>query len=151
MGLIINEFKEGLNQFLEKEVPQEWMRRQIEIIIFLFNDIREHTPVAPDKGSFKGGFARYNWRVTMNTPPTDVLGKRGSPPQKRSLESIRQSLSTMKRGLRSYQKAADVLYVYNNVPYVTFLEHGWSDQAPEGMVMQGIENTRAFIRNKGWG
>lgn len=154
MGMEVKPFMEQLIKFSEEEVPKEWMRREIEVIIFLFERIRYWTPVAEDDSEwpgFKGGHARANWRVTINTIPDNIVGKRGTPAKLLSESTIRQNLSRIGQGTASKQGRADTIWIFNNVHYVQYLENGHSKQAPAGrMVAMSVEETRNFIRQKGW-
>jgi len=147
------QFQTDLNNFCEKEVPTEFKCRQIEIIIFLFNAIRSRCPVAPDNSQwegFKGGFALTNWRVSMNTPPSDTVGQYGNPTRLRTTEEIRGQLSTLKQGTKSGQGLFDIIWVFNNVHYIPFIENGCSMQYPWPMVGLALDETRAYIARKGW-
>jgi hypothetical protein len=153
----LRQFQTDLNIFSEREVPTEYKRRQIEIIIFLFRKIRERCPVAPDNSQwkgFKGGFALTNWRVSMNNPPNDTIGKYGNPTRLRTENEVRSQFDSMKQGSLvekfGNKGAFDILWVFNNVHYIPALENGWSDQAPNGMVAIAIEETKLFIQSKGW-
>jgi hypothetical protein len=148
------QFQKDLERFTKEEIPVEFKRRQIEIIIYLFNRIRWHTPIAPNDSQwkgFKGGFAITNWRVTMNLPPSNTVGEYGKPTRMRTTEEIRGQFDTMKQGSGSSQGIFDYLWIFNNVHYIQALENGHSKQFPrERMVAMSIDETVTYFQTKGW-
>ena len=71
------------------------------------------------------GRARGNWQVTTGNPATgelDTTDKGGN--------------GTMSNGNGTIASAEpfDVVYIANNLPYIERLEHGHSQQAPQGML-----------------
>lgn len=46
------------------------------------------------------------------------------------------------------QTADDIFVIVNSAEYASFLEDGWSDQAPNGMVQPALEKLPSLIRRK---
>ena len=135
MGIALDQFQLDLNAFVIDEVPKEFKRRHIEIIIYLYNQILEGMPV-------RTGHAKGNWRVSMHTPGNGVLGIDGEGVLSRPTESIRGDMDTMKVG--------DIIWIYNNVHYMTYIEDGSPNNPPRLVVASAIENTRMYIASRGW-
>jgi hypothetical protein len=121
-------------------IGEEHKRRQIEIMIFLYNAVQSRTPVykGPD---FPGGHAASNWRVSTILKD-DVVGTRSKPTRKIPTETIRGYLSSMKAG--------QFLWLFNNVYYMEFLNAGSSMQAPAYFIEISIEDAKNFMASKGW-
>ena len=140
------EFQKDLDHFAEVEVPTQFKRRQIEIILFLFRRVVHYTPVHdPTLGKDKnipGGHARSNWQVDTLIN-NNVLGTRQEPIELIDEETIRGNLSKMRVG--------EKLYVFNNVRYIQALEDGNSIDPSKGyMVLQAIEEVKEYMATKGW-
>ena len=83
--------------------------------IGLFTGIRKMTPVDT-------GRARGNWQCTIGSP---FVGENDNG-------SNSQIISTIP------EHAGSVVYLSNNLPYISALEYGHSKQAPAGMVRVSI-------------
>jgi hypothetical protein len=140
MGLDIKQFQAGLDFFAQEEVPKEFKRRQIEIMIYAYKLVQDRTPVykGPD---FPGGHAASNWRLSTIVKD-DVLGTRSAPTRNIPTETIRQYLTPMKVG--------ETLWLYNNVPYMVYLDAGTSMQAPAYFIEICIEDTINYMNSRGW-
>lgn len=73
----------------------------------------------------KTGRARGNWNVGVGSPDsayTDNIDKGG--------------WQTISRGhaIIGGSGEGQIIYITNSLPYILSLEHGWSEQAPAGMV-----------------
>ncbi len=89
-----------------------------KVCLDLFSRVIFRTPV--DEGR-----ARGNWQCTIGNIPDGVLevdDKNGTVTMSRASAAVAKV------------RAGDVVYLVNNVPYINRLEHGWSKQAPSGMV-----------------
>ena len=84
------------------------------------------------------GHAYSNWVASIGAPWKDVAGTyeaatRGDidlGPQSSGFISV-STAYTLQRG---------AIYITNNVPYISLLNTGWSDQAPSGFVQIAILN-----------
>lgn len=137
-------FQKELNTFIEEEVPREWKRRVIDIICFLHDAISSSNPVAgrdPNARREKnvpGGFSKNNWLVDTSIS-SKVFGSRENPPKGLSDDDIRDKLAILRN------KNPEIVWIYNNVRYVRYLEDGSSQQAPYGFISLSIEETRAYM------
>lgn len=103
----------------------------------LFGRIVKRTPVgnpgewigeAPQ--GYVGGRARSNWQFAINTVNTSTTDATGG--------SDRPKTTTLRVG--------DSVYITNNLPYILPLEHGWSAQAPAGMVKVTVSEFKNIVR-----
>lgn len=81
------------------------------------------------------GYSRRNWQVSVDPPPSDVIG---SPPKKiqgKPAEVLAPLYDP--NGANTaipIPKMATQVWIVNNVAYAQRLEEGWSKQAPQGAV-----------------
>lgn len=96
-----------------------------DAIFELAKRIARDTPI--DKGDAQG-----NWRAGLNGVPPGPHDAKGFGTRgfMASVQEIAKVLRTMKIG--------DVVYLTNRLPYMNRLEHGWSQQAPNGMVRVNV-------------
>jgi hypothetical protein len=152
----LDEFSKMLFDFAYNEVPREFIRRQIEITIFLFKRLQKRTPKPPrgPDAPYVTGHLASNWRVTRNEPKTNVLGSRKAPVQMRTEWEIRSYLGkgTIRQGSRSpINVGEEVILIYNNVRYMKYVANGSSRRAPAGSIVElSLEETKDFITSKGW-
>lgn len=78
----------------------------------------------PPKG-YVGGRFRGNWQLGVGSVPAGETG-RIDPDGGATLGAIIAEIPG--------EAAGKVFYLANNVPYASRLEHGWSRQAPQGLV-----------------
>lgn len=141
------EFEHELNVFIEKTLPDQHLAIQKKIAIDLFSRIIEKNPVGnPDlwknpesaPPGYVGGRSRGNWQVSTTTPKNnDVpnIDPEGST-------TVALGLSAM-----ATAKYGGTIWIYNNVRYITALEHGHSKQAPAGMVAVSLAEIAAGLGN----
>lgn len=107
---------------VEFNAAQEELRTIIaRIALEAVTKIVMRTPV--DKGR-----ARGNWFVQIGGSGTDVT-EAFDPSGSATIQRANGALSAY----RAYD-GFPVISIYNNLPYINALEHGHSNQAPEGMV-----------------
>jgi len=95
----------------------------------LFDAIRDRTPV-------RTGRAKYSW-VISDTYSADIV------PEGDYLSAIqRYSGSDFKFEIDS---VTGVVYIYNNLEYISFLEAGGSKQAPSGMIAISMAEFGVYI------
>jgi hypothetical protein len=108
------------------------LERQVEnaakaLVLEIVANLVAATPVAT-------GWARANWLPSIGSPSTSTAGSPGSV-------SGGEQQAGMVAVLR-FTLAQAVMYVANNVPYITILNYGTSSQAPalfvEYCVMQAL-------------
>lgn len=86
--------------------------------------LRKKFPNATGKG-YVGGRFRANWSFSVNVPAqgtTQDVDPGGG-----------KFLAEVAAGMSSYE-AGPMIWISNNLPYGQRLEHGYSKQAPQGMV-----------------
>lgn len=87
------------------------------------------TPV--DTGEARGG-----WQASVNSIVVGATGK---------LDKLGGSTISFINMVASSAHPGDILYLVNNVPHIRFLEYGWSQQAPAGMVRITVGEYQAAI------
>ena len=121
--------------FKQLDNYEDNLERAVERIIrkvtkYLFNQITARTPV-------NTGYARRNWRFTVYKPTTNPLPRpranRYDPPRPLLLTKI---------------KFGDTITIYNNTPYIEYLENGSSQQAPSGMVAISMLEAEAMLQRE---
>src|SRR5215472_10773868 len=90
------------------------------------------------------GYSRRNWQVSVDPPPTDVIGL---PPKKvhgKPTEVLEPLYNPQGADTAiTVPKDATRVYILNNVVYAEALENGWSKQAPYGVVRIAIAQLSA--------
>ena len=107
--------KEDLDELAESHVK--------EVIGTIFRAAVKFSPV------YTGAF-RASWRVSFNEIRTDVTN--GRSPQ----APIRGAAFRWPSGF----KLGDTVYISNNQPYAELIEHGWSEQAPLGVLEVAVSS-----------
>lgn len=99
------------------------------------------------------GRARSNWTVTQRKPAEGVREpyspgqKLGSGERGNASRAIQQGTAEAQKYRGTSRDGAN--FITNNLPYITLLERGSSQQAPQGMVRFGIEVARKIVnRNR---
>lgn len=105
--------KRGLEELAEQEIKQ--------VMGDLFRACVKYSPV------YTGGF-RASWRVSFNIARLDVTN--GRIPE----NPIRGASFRWPAGF----KMGDTVIISNNQPYAELLEHGWSNQAPHGILRMAL-------------
>jgi len=137
-----------------------WFKRQqlthqqacVAIALNLAENIIRATPVDT-------GWARANWWPSLNKredPPntgkgsphasTYDLGKKAGA-KARAANGTASTGDGMTRAAAEFAggKVGDLFILSNGVPYIRRLEHGWSKQAPKGMVLLSIQRLKTFF------
>jgi hypothetical protein len=110
------------------------------VTINLFKGVIQMTPVgnpslwqsSPPEG-YTGGSARANWQATIGSPATSVSDAT-DPSGGASISAVFANV-----------KGGQVNYLTNNLPYINRLEHGWSNQAPAGMVRVNVDRVQSSL------
>lgn len=111
-----------------REVEQEQNKRLRAAALQAFQGVIERSPV--DTGAFRG-----NNRVSVGSPDDgydeSATDATGDATQAEGMQIIGR-----------VNKAFDVIYVSNNLPYAERLEHGSSTQAPQGVYAVTFNNLK---------
>lgn len=99
----------------------------------LFTAVVRRSPV--DTGRFKG-----NWNASYGTPKLTVGGRADQT----KLGSVGANMKAELRIIESLP-VGGVTYLSNGMPYAARLEHGWSGQAPSGMVKLAAEEFSRMV------
>jgi hypothetical protein len=99
----------------------------------LFATVVRRSPV--DTGRFKG-----NWNASYGTPTFTVGGR----VDKTKLGTIGANMKAEVQLVESLP-VGGVTYLSNSMPYAARLEHGWSGQAPSGMVKLAAEEFARMV------
>lgn len=117
-----------------REIGLKLVKRKREIAVEAVEIAVSISPVAKKNGGeFKGAW-RISEQRTMeapNTPDTE-----GGP--------------TIERAKRDAESIAPfgVVHLVNAMPYAGRIEHGWSDQAPSGVLGITLQRLQAAIRRR---
>lgn len=141
---------EKTDEFVQEVVPKEFIRRQIEIVLFMRRRLMEYTPV-------KSGLARRNWRISTTGIPKEQLGTDEYLPRELSDEFYRNMFDNIRRGrglkqgTASAQGVAERITIFNLVHYIAALNNGSPTTKASHMIERAAVDTKAFIASKGWG
>lgn len=97
----------------------------------LFTNVITATPV--DQGTAKG-----NWQAGVGSPVTGVLDVQ-DPSGQATIAKAAEAIP---------EKAGNVVYLSNNLPYIKKLEYGHSQQAPAGMVRTSAVNWPQIVEHE---
>jgi len=122
------QFNKEIQDFA-KTVPDKVTELQKKIVLEALRRLVQKTPVDT-------GRARGNWQVTIGNPAGGQLDTTDADGQ----ATIAAGLAAI-AGLPDYQ----VVWISNNVDYIENLEHGHSQQAPEGMLSITIGELRTMF------
>jgi len=145
MDASLRQFNKDLSDFSRKRVPAEIVLIQKRLAFSLLRRVVLLTPVDT-------GRARGNWQLTIGSPATSTL--KGGPGVSRSGKSSRskgdegtanQMVEKNTKRLASLQPF-QIVWLTNNMTYITMLEKGWSKQAANGMLAVALEEEGAELR-----
>lgn len=113
------------------------------IVVAVANKVDERSPVGdakywknpPPKG-YVGGRFRGNWQLGVGTMPGGTL-ERVDPTGSKVRAEIHAAIPEAAAG--------KVYFLANNLPYAQRIEHGWSRQAPTGVVGLTVAEFDDFV------
>lgn len=82
------------------------------------------------KNRYVGGRSRANWQLSIGSITDNEIEQGGSTMDAGVI--IEQAQGALKGLMR--HGIGEIIWIYNNVPYIMALEEGHSGQAPDGMV-----------------
>jgi len=150
MGLnFTKQFNEAIEDFCMTKIPQDYVRRQIETVMFLRRRLIYHTPKPNGRSmGYATGHAAANWQVSKNKPNSRIRGSQDAPARILTEQAVRTTISSgSKLKLGSKVKgfgnngAYETFFVFNNVRYVKFLETGNYESAPQGIFRISVRET----------
>lgn len=118
-------------KFLEKEVPEmraELLRKAVGKLI---RELVARSPL--DTGRF-----RCSWVAGVDAANRDIPVFTVDDGGEGSIERVLEALSELKQGQK--------FIISNNLPYALMLEYGWSNQAPQGFVVQSIDSVESMLQ-----
>ena len=118
----VDQFNAAVKTFTTNFMPMAMVRAQKKIVFDLLGSIVQKTPVDT-------GRARGNWQLTINTMPSGEVTT-STAPSPQSPATAAEMQASVVTGHPPYQ----IVYITNNVTYITYLEEGHSSQAKQGMV-----------------
>lgn len=119
-------------------------------VVGLFNEIQSGGPYSPGtpvavpgrwkkpKKGYVGGYHRASWQAEINAIPTGRLDPAiaGQP----DAETAAAASVAANHAKAVRVKLGDVAHFVNGAPAIGRLEHGWSKQAPIGMMREAIRH-----------
>ena len=117
----INDFNLNVQQFISNYENRDVSKALKEIAFALLQRIIPRTPV--DTGRARGGWHVAGRKLGIPVPP----GGEGDLIEKTT-------------GIKQY------IEIVNRVEYITYLEYGWSQQAPRGMARISINEMAKLLR-----
>ena len=141
----LREFNREIDDFARK-LPEKVTVMQKKIVLEALRRLIQKTPVDT-------GRARLNWQVTIDHPAEGQLDLRKFDKAKKAaavvdappLSMVGQEVITEAVGVLRSLPPFEMVWISNNVDYIEFLEHGSSQQAPEGMLAVTIEELRMIF------
>lgn len=129
-----NDFAEKVNVFLSKIVPEKVDAKIRRIAMACYSQVITASPV--DEGTF-----RANWKIAfgkINREFDDSLDDHNT--------SFAQQTSQALAMIGSQQNVIGTsIFICNSAPYAVRLEHGYSRQAPAGIIGPAVRNIKAAI------
>lgn len=133
-------FNAQLEDFGKRVIPQAQVKLQTEIVVKLYHLLAVENMEMP-RHPIETGWAQGNWRVSIVSYKTDTLRQRGDLIGPRTEPQLRAQLRTL--------KPFQVVWLFNNVPYMPELERGHSQMAPNGIVGPALFEIELFINSLG--
>lgn len=114
------------------------------IALQLFDRVIRRTPVDT-------GRARANWNAAIDNP--DMSTTDATPDEGSGATAPAASRASNEANRKAQSKAlvadlGDTLYLTNNLPYISALEYGYSNQAPRGMVRVTVSELKQVLRRE---
>lgn len=143
---------ERFRERVEEQSRKIKRRTQAAIVAYgvqVLTELIEQTPI-------KSGQARANWKVNINKRDdvfielreTIALQRRvataDTPPDYFSTDDALLYGTSQAQAWES----GDVMYIYNNAPYIERLNQGYSPQAPAGYIQQIIRDAKGELRSQ---
>jgi hypothetical protein len=110
-----------------KELDADWEQEMAAVRTDFVDLVQTGVDRIVDRSPVKTGQFKANWSVSIGAPGGEVTKAR----DKDGTETKQRARAVM----AGYPEAGEfpTVYIENNLDYATDLEHGRSDQAPQGM------------------
>ena len=131
----VDQFNREVAKFTKDFMPRQMVLFHKSIVLDALARLVQKTPVDT-------GRARGNWQVTINELPTGELKVTGTPPEEGSPASSRELVPAELIDLQP----ESVVYVTNNVHYISYLNDGTSRQAPKHFIEETIDELLTKVR-----
>lgn len=125
----VRHFSSMLEDVAKNIVPAELVNLQRQLVLDLLSRVVLKTPVDT-------GRARGNWQVEVGNLPAGVVETTQGPSE--IIEAGMKKLASLGFG--------QIVWVANNLEYVTFLEDGSSAQAPRGMLSLSLAELETIFQ-----
>ncbi len=122
----VKEFNRLLDVFAKDLVPRQVLIIQKKMVLELLTRVVLKTPVDT-------GRARGNWQTTIGSAPEGESGRLDESVSAEDSSSIEAGLKVL-----AELPPFAVVWISNNLDYISYLENGSSKQAPEGMLAVSI-------------
>ena len=157
-------YQQELNKFIEQDVPQDFIRRQIDCAIFLLGEIIDQSfDVINSEWSTQHSLR--NWQISIDNEPQKELGTslRSWQPGSEKSDAIPLSEQELRASLegrykqdnRNNFKSMSTVWVFNKASriekdgghfyYMQQLEDGHSGLIPRSFMKIAIANTKAYM------
>lgn len=114
----------------QARVTGEMAAKIEEASVELFSRIIMASPV--DTGAFKG-----NWQTGFDEVPSGPIDRKD--------KTGAAAIAEARREAGRFQITGK-LYLVNSLPYASRIEHGWSQQAPTGLVAVNVNSMKEILR-----
>ena len=125
----VKQFSSALEKAAENIIPSMLVELQTQLVLDLLRRVVLKTPVDT-------GRARGNWQVGIGEIPDGILDRTADP--QAIIAAAEKKLEQLGFG--------EIVWVANNLEYVTFLEDGSSQQAPAGMLRLSLAELETIFK-----
>ena len=143
-GLALNQWASRLSHIAKAFPKGHFVPFATKEATAVLHSVVERSPVGdpslwkgPAPAGYVPGTFKNNWFVELGS----VTGQPRLQPDASGSASLQQASNL--EGLRS--NPFTTIYIYNPLPYANRLEHGWSTQAPMGIVALTVTSLRSRV------
>jgi len=141
----VKRFNKEIKRELKERLIQNAARFQKTIAMRVLRGVIKLTPVDT-------GRARANWQVGVDKRPVSIVPPPIDIADDANINEKTLAEDTFKKGSNELEVLTvlrQVVWIVNNVPYASELEHGSSQQNPEGMVRKTMARVARFSKETG--
>ena len=128
--------------FIIKDLEETAEKIIQDFVISLTEALIEATPV-------RSGWAQANWRITTDKPPASTARRPRGRARSGEVAAVRAEQRQDIANVRNFRLDDKRITIYNNVPYITLLDRGHSNQAPTMFVLRTIQKEVDKVRRLG--